>query len=85
MSVNNKIVLIVHHCRQSVKEIFVDAGKVALRFHCTPAQHFSGRDMHNRNGTLWCSWVVIGNQQRLYFSGDSSYFPGFKELGENIS
>jgi len=54
-------------------------------FHCTPAQHFSGRGMHNRNGTLWCSWAVIGQQQRLYFGGDSGYFPGFKEIGENIS
>jgi len=55
-----------------------------LQFHCTPAQHFSGRGVHNRNGTLWCSWAVIGKQQRLYFGGDSGYFSGFKEIGEKF-
>lgn len=55
-----------------------------LHFHCTPAQHFSGRGVHNRNGTLWCSWVVISKQGRLYFGGDSGYFPGFKEIGEKF-
>lgn len=55
-----------------------------LQFHCTPAQHFSGRGVHNRNGTLWCSWAVIGKQQRWYFGGDSGYFPGFKEIGEKF-
>ena len=55
-----------------------------LQFHCTPAQHFSGRGVHNRNGTLWCSWAVISKQQRLYCGGDSGYFPGFKEIGEKF-
>jgi L-ascorbate metabolism protein UlaG (beta-lactamase superfamily) len=55
-----------------------------LHFHCTPAQHFSGRGLHNRNGTLWCSWAVIGRRERLYFGGDSGYFPGFKEIGEKF-
>lgn len=55
-----------------------------LQFHCTPAQHFSGRGVHNRNGTLWCSWAVLGKQYRLYFGGDSGYFPGFKEIGEKF-
>jgi len=27
---------------------------------------------------------VIGKQQRLYFGGDSGYFPGFKEIGEKF-
>jgi L-ascorbate metabolism protein UlaG (beta-lactamase superfamily) len=55
-----------------------------LTIHCTPTQHFSGRGLHDRNRTLWCSWAVIGKQQRLYFGGDTGYFPGFKEIGEQL-
>jgi N-acyl-phosphatidylethanolamine-hydrolysing phospholipase D len=55
-----------------------------IRFVCTPTQHFSGRTMFDRNRTLWCSWVIVGKSARLYFAGDSGYFPGFKEIGERF-
>jgi L-ascorbate metabolism protein UlaG (beta-lactamase superfamily) len=48
----------------------------------TPARHFSGRGLTNRNSTLWGSWVILGNDFRLYFSGDSGYGPHFSEIGE---
>lgn len=53
-----------------------------LKLALTPTRHFSGRSMTNRFSTLWGSWVIIGKTQRVYFSGDSGYFPGFKEIGE---
>ncbi len=48
----------------------------------TPTRHFSGRGLRDRFHTLWGSWVIIGSNKRLYFSGDSGYFPGFQEIGE---
>lgn len=48
----------------------------------TPARHFSGRGLFDRNATLWCSWVIIGEQTKVYFSGDGGYGPHFKEIGE---
>ncbi len=51
---------------------------------CAPAQHFSGRWVTDRNTTLWCSWVVIGNGRRLYYGGDSGYFRGFAETGKRF-
>jgi hypothetical protein len=54
-----------------------------LQFHCTPAQHFSGRGLHDHNQTLWCSWAVIGKQQRFYFGGDSVIFPASKKSVKN--
>jgi len=48
----------------------------------TPAQHFSGRGLHDRDHTLWASWVIINQDQRIFFSGDSGYFAGFKEIGD---
>ena len=50
----------------------------------TPAQHFSGRTLADRNSTLWASWVIESGGQRLYYSGDSGYFPGFKQIGERF-
>ncbi|MFM2482318.1 MBL fold metallo-hydrolase [Celerinatantimonas sp. YJH-8] len=48
----------------------------------TPAQHFSGRSMFDQNKTLWGGWVIKGQQHRLYYSGDSGYFHGFKKIGD---
>ena len=47
----------------------------------TPAQHFSGRSLSDRNSTLWASWVLIDDDLRVFFSGDTGYFAGFKEIG----
>lgn len=48
----------------------------------TPARHFSGRNIFSRDNTLWASWVIIGKKHKVYFGGDSGYFPGFKDIGE---
>jgi len=48
----------------------------------TPAQHFSGRGLNDRNRTLWASFVIEQRELRIFFSGDSGYFSGFKEIGQ---
>jgi L-ascorbate metabolism protein UlaG (beta-lactamase superfamily) len=48
----------------------------------TPAQHFSGRGLNDRNKTLWASWVIEHQDLRVFFSGDTGYFDGFKAIGE---
>jgi len=52
-----------------------------LKIVATPTQHFSGRGLFDRNKTLWASWVIQTAEHRLFFSGDSGYFEGFKEIG----
>lgn len=49
---------------------------------CAPARHFSGRNLSDRDATLWCSWVIAGRQAKVYFSGDSGYGPHFADIGE---
>ena len=51
---------------------------------CTPARHFSGRGMTDRNRTLWASWAVIGPEHRVWFSGDTGPFPQAEEIGERL-
>lgn len=48
----------------------------------TPTQHFSGRGLFDRNETLWGSYVIQGPNHKIYFSGDSGYFDGFKKIGD---
>lgn len=48
----------------------------------TPAQHFSGRGLFDKDETLWGSFVIQGPKHKIYFSGDSGYFEGFKEIGD---
>jgi L-ascorbate metabolism protein UlaG (beta-lactamase superfamily) len=55
-----------------------------LRLVCVPAQHFSQRNPWDGNRRLWASWVVIGASRRLYFSGDTGYFDGFRQAGERL-
>ncbi|WUR13533.1 MBL fold metallo-hydrolase [[Empedobacter] haloabium] len=51
---------------------------------CTPAQHFSGRGLRDGNSTLWCSWVIRHGERKVFFSGDSGYFRGFKAIGDRF-
>lgn len=55
-----------------------------VEIHCVPAQHFSGRGLTDRNETLWAGWVLIKNDFRFYFAGDTGYSPEFKEIGERL-
>lgn len=59
-----------------------EASFEGLKLACTPSQHFSGRGLADRDQTLWCSWVIEGKAGKVFFSGDSGYFGGFKKIGE---
>ena len=48
----------------------------------TPSQHFSGRGLTDRDKTLWCSWVIQSEDEKIFFSGDSGYGDHFKSIGE---
>lgn len=52
-----------------------------LAFTATPARHFSGRGLTDRNATLWASWVIESPHHNIYFSGDGGYGEHFSEIG----
>lgn len=53
-----------------------------LRVVCYPVQHFSGRGLRDRARTLWAGWGFFGPGVRLFFAGDTGYFPMFKTIGQ---
>ena len=55
-----------------------------LNFTATPAIHYAKRGLFDGNERLWCSWSVQGQNKRLFISGDSGYFDGFKKIGEKL-
>ena len=60
------------------------AEHAGVKLTATPSQHFSGRTLNDRDSTLWASWVLESGGQRIFYSGDSGYFGGFKTIGERL-
>jgi L-ascorbate metabolism protein UlaG (beta-lactamase superfamily) len=55
-----------------------------LTFTCTPAQHSSGRWLHDQYRRLWASWVIAGGVKRVFFAGDTGYDDHMKEIGHRL-
>jgi L-ascorbate metabolism protein UlaG (beta-lactamase superfamily) len=53
----------------------------SIRLTATPARHFSGRGLTDRDHTLWASWSVTGPRHRVFHSGDTGPFAGFADVG----
>lgn len=55
-----------------------------VTFTATPGRHFTGRFVNDRFKTLWCGWGIKSETSNVYYSGDSGYFEGFKQIGEKL-
>lgn len=55
-----------------------------LNLHCTPAQHFSGRGLFDRNRTLWSGFWLEGPSGSCYFAADTGYADFAKEIHERL-
>ncbi|HMH51209.1 MAG TPA: MBL fold metallo-hydrolase [Candidatus Acidoferrum sp.] len=51
---------------------------------CTPAQHSSGRGLHDQDSRLWSSWMLAGRSRRFYFAGDTGYTPALGEIARRL-
>jgi N-acyl-phosphatidylethanolamine-hydrolysing phospholipase D len=54
-------------------------------FALVPVQHWSARNLVDRNKTLWGGWAVFAPDLRWYFSGDSGYSRMFQETREKLA
>ncbi|OAQ20676.1 MBL fold metallo-hydrolase [Thermosulfurimonas dismutans] len=49
-----------------------------------PVQHWAQRGLFDYNTSLWTGYLVEIDGLRLFFGGDTGYFEGFKEIGEEF-
>ena len=52
--------------------------------HFVPSQHWSRRGLNDINEMLWGGFVIEGSSARVFHSGDTAYFDGFKEIGRRF-
>ncbi|WP_163990259.1 MBL fold metallo-hydrolase [Pyxidicoccus caerfyrddinensis] len=52
--------------------------------HFVPSQHWSRRGLNDVNDMLWGGFVIEGSSARVFHSGDTAYFDGFKEIGRRF-
>jgi L-ascorbate metabolism protein UlaG (beta-lactamase superfamily) len=50
----------------------------------TPARHQSGRSLLRLRKTLWAGWAILGDQHRVWYSGDTGYSRDFFAIGERL-
>ena len=50
----------------------------------TPAKHWSGRTLFDRNTALWGSFAVLTPSCKFFFAGDTSYCSIFKTIGKHF-
>jgi len=55
-----------------------------LEIVCAPARHASGRTGLDFQATLWAGYALVGEEHRVFFSGDTGLFPGLREIGERL-
>ncbi len=51
----------------------------------TPAQHWSGRALSDRNKTLWGGWAVLGADLHWFFTGDTGYSKDFTDIRQHLA
>ena len=56
----------------------------ALEIVSTPARHASGRQLFDRDATLWCGYALVGARHRVYYSGDTGLFPALHDIGTKL-
>jgi len=62
----------------------IPAGGGRATVTAAPSQHFSGRGLGNRNGTLWSSFVVRTARHAFFFSGDTGLTTEYGAVRERL-
>jgi L-ascorbate metabolism protein UlaG (beta-lactamase superfamily) len=55
-----------------------------LTLTAAPAQHFSGRGLHDRNSTLWSSFALRSRNHAVFFSGDTGLTTEYASIRDRL-
>jgi L-ascorbate metabolism protein UlaG (beta-lactamase superfamily) len=64
------------------EEHLIPRGNLSIT--ATPAQHFSGRGLTDRNDTLWSSWVFKSASHNVFYTGDTGLTDELRTIGERM-
>ena len=56
----------------------------SLEIIATPARHASGRLSAQNDGTLWAGYALLGEQHRVWYSGDTGFHTALPEIGRRF-
>ncbi len=56
----------------------------SLRVTATPAEHFSGRGLLDRDRALWAGFMLECGPRKIFFAGDSGYGSHFQTIREEL-
>ena len=52
--------------------------------HATPVHHHSGRELFDKNESLWVGWSIQYKNFKFFFAGDTAYSRDFKDIGKKL-
>lgn len=64
------------------KGVFLPDDRVQIVF--TPAQHFSGRGLKDRDKALWGGFSVLTDKDHFFFAGDTGYSDHFSQIYDRL-
>ena len=56
----------------------------AIEIVSTPVRHASGRQIFDKDATLWSGYALLGPAHRVYFSGDTGLFTALADIGAKL-
>lgn len=62
--------------------VFMPDDRIKIVF--TPAQHFSGRGLKDRDKALWGGFSVLTDKDHFFFAGDTGYSTHFSDIYEKL-
>jgi len=73
------------NCRRVIELQWWESVEVdGLEITLVPARHWSRRGILDTNRALWGGFVVGKGSARIYHSGDTAWFEGFREIGQHF-
>jgi hypothetical protein len=61
-----------------------ECGMASLKIACTPARHFSGRNICDRDRSLWCSYVIASEHAKVFLAEIADMLLTSQTLGINM-
>jgi N-acyl-phosphatidylethanolamine-hydrolysing phospholipase D len=65
--------------------VYAGPDRAPVEFNFTPAQHWSGRSLSDRNQTLWGAWAVMAQDFHWFFTGDTGYSQDFADARQRFA